>query len=132
MLKHGISKIKCLSNAEWDGYSLRCTVCKREMAFRYRINEEVIIYVIPEYESFSRKIESREDNRQITGSGDLLGATDFREFEELLSDIQQRKDSIFSLPLDFDGFEENWKSEISDGLGQTDYIIDEEPIENEE
>lgn len=132
MLKHGISKIKCLSNAEWDGYSLRCTVCKREMAFRYRINEEVIIYVCPEYDSFSRKIESREDNRQITGSGDLLGATDFREFEELLDNIKQRQDNILLVSGFGDIFEETWESEISDGLGETNYIADEEPIENEE
>lgn len=132
MLKHSISKIKCLSNAEWEGCSLRCKICKRELAFRYRINEEVIIYVCPEYDSFSRKIESREDNRQITGSGDLLGATDFREFEELLDNIKQRQDNILLVSGFGDIFEETWESEISDGLGETNYIADEEPIENEE
>ena len=110
--------------ATWNGFHLECSQCKRILAFRYKINEEVRLYVYPEYESFRRKIESRKDNSEITCDGDLLGTTDFREFEKLLDSIKQRQDNIYTIPIDLDGFEETWESKVSCDVGVDDYIVE--------
>lgn len=81
---------KCLQNAFWQGYTLKCS-CGRILAIRYMINEEVRIFTYGKFGKCKQEILARKDTQKIARQSDLLGNLGNDEWEEVLCDIRQRK-----------------------------------------
>lgn len=83
---------KCLQNAFWQGYTLKCS-CGRILAIRYMINGEVRIFTYGKFGKYKQEIFERKDTQKITRKCDLLGNLGNEEWEEILRDIRQRKEN---------------------------------------
>lgn len=81
---------KCLQNAFWQGYTLKCS-CGRILAIRYMINGEVRIFTYGKFSKYKQEILARKDTQKITRKSELFGNLGNEEWEEILCDIKQRK-----------------------------------------
>ena len=81
---------KCLQNAFWQEYTLKCS-CGRILAIRYMINGEVRIFTYGKFSKYKQEILARKDTQKITRKSELFGNLDNEEWEEVLRDIRQRK-----------------------------------------
>ena len=88
-MKHfGIKK--CLHNAVWQGYTLKC-FCGRILAIRYMINGKVRIFTYGRFSKYKQEILAREDTQKITRKSELFGNLGNEEWKEILCDIRQGK-----------------------------------------
>ena len=81
---------KCLQNAFWQGYALKCS-CGRILAIRYMINGEVRIFTYGTFSKYKQEILARKDTQKIARQSELFGSLGNEEWEEILRDIRQRK-----------------------------------------
>ena len=111
---------RCLDYATWKGGVLRCSKCGQMIALRYRIGEEVKLYIFQKFRTKRKEIKGRKDCFQITKDGDLLGDISFKEFDDLRDYFRSNPADLFSVQKDEGRLCEDCESEDSEGFQQVD------------
>lgn len=83
---------KCLQQARWQGDTLQCS-CGRRLALRYMVNKEVRLFTYSKFGKHKQRLLKRKDTQKITRKSELLGNLGNEEWEDILRDIRQRKES---------------------------------------
>lgn len=112
---------KCILEAQWAGSSFVCSKCGKELAFRYRIGEEVRIFVHERFKKFAQEIKERKGSYEVSSWRDLLGDISFSDFEDLLHDFRCKPFDILPLPEcggwdaeDSEGYDSDGFSDLED------------------
>jgi len=91
------------------------------IALRYKIGEEVKLYIFQKFRTKRKEIKGRKDCFQITKDGDLLGDISFKGFEDEIRDyVRSESADLFSVQGDGNRICEDCESEDSERLQQTD------------
>ena len=81
--------VNCLKFAEWKGGVLQCDKCKRMIALRYMIGDDIKLYIFPKFKKYKKEIEKRKDTFHIVDNDNILGKINFDEFNDLIrKDVQ--------------------------------------------
>lgn len=110
-LLHHFKKKKCLENAVWENGHLICPTCNNVIAYRYRIDDDVFIYIYQNYRKYIKEVYGRK-NEDIKCSRDLVYDIDYSEFKELKNELIGMADRIMTEPIRTEG-EESFEEELN-------------------
>lgn len=109
-------KEKCIKNAKWKGAGLYCSKCGEPIAFRYIFDKEVRVVVFQAFKKYANEIKKREDHKEITEDGDVVGTVNFCEFNEFRDNIRQSTRELFSVSEDEGGICKDSEGEDAAGV----------------
>lgn len=86
-LIHTLFPKLCRNRLVWRGNTLCCGSCGSVAGYRYRIGDDLRIYLFPQYEDMKQAVLAMPDTKRVCAFDDIVGEVSFLDFVDAFAEM---------------------------------------------